>query len=141
MPIKFSATEKTKLTIGLLMMRVGLGVVFIFHGYPKLFGGVERWARVGEAMSNVGIDSYHTVFGFLAGFAEFFGGIFLIFGLFTLPALLLLISTMFIAMITQISRESGFSGIAHPLSMGIVFLSLLFTGPGRYSLDYKFRRH
>jgi len=139
--MRFSATEKMKLNIGLLMMRLGLGVIFIFHGYPKLFGGVERWNRVGEAMSNVGIDSYHTVFGFMAGFAEFFGGIFLIFGLLTAPALILLISTMIVALITQIAREAGFSGIAHPLSIGIVFLSLLITGPGRYSLDYKFRKH
>ncbi len=139
--MRFSATEKMRLNIGLLIMRVGLGVVFILHGYPKLFGGVDRWNRVGEAMANMGIDSYHTVFGFLAGFAEFIGGIFLIFGLFTFPALLLLISTMLVASITHIARESGFSGIAHPLSMGIVFVSLLITGPGRYSLDYKFRKH
>ncbi len=137
--MRFSAAREMRINLGLLFVRIGLGVVFIFHGYPKLFGGPEKWSDVGGAMSNFGIDSFHTVFGFMAGFAEFFGGIFLIFGLLTVPALILLISTMIVALITQIARESGFPGIAHPLSVGLVFIALFITGPGRFSFDHQFR--
>jgi putative oxidoreductase len=125
-----------KLDFGLLFLRIGLGIVFIFHGYPKLIGGPERWEQVGSTMSNLGIDSYHIYFGFLAACSEFFGGIFLIFGLYMLPVVLLLIVTMIVALVTQIARDTGYSGIAHPLSLGIVFLSMLYTGPGKYSLDH-----
>jgi len=133
--MRFSAAQEFRINIGLLFIRAGLGVVFIIHGYPKLFGGPERWEQVGSSMSNLGIDSFHIFFGFMAGFAEFVGGIFLIFGLLTLPALVLLISTMIVALITQIAREAGYPGIAHPLSLGIVFIALFMTGPGRFSAD------
>lgn len=125
-----------KLDFGLLFLRIGLGIVFIIHGYPKLTGGPERWEQVGSAMSNLGIDTYHIYFGFLAACSEFFGGIFLIFGLYMLPVLLILIATMIVAFVTQIAKDAGYSGIAHPLSLGIVFLSMLFTGPGKHSLDH-----
>lgn len=125
-----------KLDFGLLFLRIGLGIVFIFHGYPKLTGGPERWEQVGSAMSNLGIDSYHIYFGFLAACSEFFGGIFLIFGLYMMPVLLILTATMIVAFVTQIARDAGYSGIAHPLSLGIVFISMLFTGAGKYSLDH-----
>lgn len=129
-----------KFDLGLLFLRVGLGVIYIFHGFPKLMGGPERWEAVGGAMSNLGIDSFHMFFGFLAATAEFFGGLFLILGLYTLPVLLLLICTMFVAVFTQIAREAGFPGIAHPLSLMIVFISLLLTGPGKHSLDHKLKK-
>ncbi len=138
--MRLSAAKEMRINLGLLFLRIGLGVVFIIHGYPKLFGGPEQWTNVGGAMSNLGIGSFHTLFGFMAGFAEFFGGIFLIFGLFTAPALVFLISTMIVALITQIAREAGFPGIAHPLSVGLVFIALFITGPGRFSIDHQFRK-
>lgn len=104
-----------------------------------MMGGPEQWEAVGGAMSNLGIDSFHIVFGFMAAIAEVFGGLFLILGLYTLPALILLISTMFVAVISQVAREAGFPGIAHPLSLGIVFISLLLIGPGKHSLDHKLK--
>ena len=35
---------------GLLIMHVGLGFMMIMHGYPKIFGGPERWSKLGTAM-------------------------------------------------------------------------------------------
>ena len=29
--------------IGLLFLRIGIGVMFIMHGLPKLIGGPEKW--------------------------------------------------------------------------------------------------
>ena len=36
---------------GLLVLRVGIGVMFMVHGYPKLAGGAEKWAMLGGALS------------------------------------------------------------------------------------------
>lgn len=126
-----------KFNAGLLLLRIGIGLVFIGHGYPKLMGGPERWEEVGGAMSYLGIDSYHIIFGFFAGAAELFGGVFLILGFYMLPTLILLICTMVVALISQIATQSGYPAIAHPLSLGIIFVALLFIGPGKYSIDYK----
>lgn len=126
--------------IGLLILRIGLGFMFILHGYPKLMGGPETWEEYGTAMQYVGIDVAPIFFGFLAGITEFFGGIFLIMGLFFTPTLIFLILTMLVATAQHIGTGDGFSDYSHSIELGVVFLSLLFIGAGRYSIDYRLSR-
>lgn len=123
--------------IGLLILRVGLGIMFVLHGYPKMFGGPEAWTEVGAAMHYLGIDIAPMFFGFMAGVTEFFGGIFLMLGLFFRPTLVFLFIVMIVATIQSIGLGEGFGIYSHSIEMGIVFLSLLPIGPGRYSLDRK----
>lgn len=47
---------------GLLILRIGIGGMFIFHGAPKMFGGPERWEGIGGAMASVGIKSPFFLF-------------------------------------------------------------------------------
>jgi len=98
------------------------------------------WGRVGMAMQSIGIDFAPVFFGFMAAFAEFFGGILLIFGLYMMPTLLLLIITMAVASLHHVAQGDSFSQIAHPLKAAIAFAALLLTGPGRYSMDQKLKR-
>lgn len=120
---------------GLLILRVGLGIMLMLHGGPKIFGGPEKWAVVGEATRYVGIDSAPIFFGFMAGFAEFFGGFFISIGLYFMPALVLLILNLIVAAASHIGQGQGLMGASHAIELGIVFFSLFFTGPGRYSVD------
>lgn len=121
---------------GLLLARIGLGLSFIFlHGYPKLVGGVETWKVVGSAMSNLGIDFFPAVWGFLAGFTEAVGGLFLLLGLFYRPACLLLAFTMLVAGMNHLAMGDGLMGAAHAFELLVVFVGLLFVGPGKYSVD------
>lgn len=55
---------------GLLILRVGLGVMMIMHGLPKLQGGPELWAGVGKSMGNIGIHFMPTFWGFMAAATE-----------------------------------------------------------------------
>lgn len=122
--------------LGLLILRFGIGFMFIIvHGGPKIIAGPERWERVGSAMSSIGIDFLPTFWGFIASFTEFFGGIFLMLGLFFRPSLFFLTFTMFIATMLNFERHGTLAGAAHPLEVGLVFLALIFIGPGKYSLD------
>lgn len=122
--------------LGLLLARLGLGLSFILvHGAPKMFGGTDRWASVGGAMSNLGIDFAPAFWGFMAAFAEFFGGFFLLFGLLFRPATALLAFTMFVATVRHIAAGDSLTSIAHPIELGVVFVALFLTGPGRYALD------
>lgn len=98
------------------------------------------WGQVGMAMQSIGIDFAPVFFGFMAAFAEFFGGILLIFGLYMMPTLLLLIITMAVAFLHHVAQGDSFSQIAHPLKAAIAFVALLLTGPGRYSMDQKLKR-
>jgi putative oxidoreductase len=120
---------------GLLFLRIGIGGMFIFHGAPKMFGGPERWEGLGASMANVGIEFAPVFWGFIASFSEFIGGICLLLGLFFRPVCILLAITMAIAASGHLSRGEGLRGAAHAIEDGIVFLSLIFIGPGKYSLD------
>ncbi len=117
---------------GLVVLRISFGLMYMAHGLPKLLAGPERWTGLGEF---VGIGLFPTFFGFMAAFAEFFGGLFLVLGLFFSPALILLILTMIGATVAHISAGDPLNSILHPLKGLFVFIALLLLGPGRPSLD------
>ncbi len=93
--------------VGLLIIRIGLGIMFILHGYPKMFGGPDTWVEVGSAMQFLGIDFAPMFFGFMAGVTEFFGGIFLLFGLFFTPSVIFLFIVMLVATIKHLGAGDG----------------------------------
>lgn len=120
---------------GVLLVRIGLGVMFIMHGYPKLLGGPKLWEGVGGAMGEVGITFLPLVWGLLAALAETLGGLFFLIGLFFRPAALILAFTMLIACLHHLGAGEGLNGASHAIEMGIVFLGFAFVGPGKYSVD------
>jgi putative oxidoreductase len=121
--------------LGLLLLRVGLGIMFMIHGFPKLAGGPAAWAGVGGVMKVVGLDFAPAAWGFLAALAEFGGGLLLALGLWFRVACLGLLLTMVMATVMHLSKGQGFNEYAHALESAFVFLGLLLAGPGRYSLD------
>lgn len=123
---------------GLLIIRIGLGIMFMYHGFPKITGGPEKWAGLGMAMGSLGIHFFPVFWGFMAAVSEFFGGILLIAGLFTQPTCAFMAFTMAIASLTQLTKGQGLDGASHAMELGIVFIGLIFVGPGKYSLDKKF---
>lgn len=121
--------------IGLLVLRLGFGLGFIyFHGWGKLMGGPEQWAGVGSSVEHLGIGFGHTVFGFLAAFAESIGGLMIAAGFLFRPAALLVAGTMFVAWVMHISTGRGTPANAFKNMWVAVGLSLI--GPGRYSIDH-----
>ncbi|MFQ5701989.1 MAG: DoxX family protein [Acidobacteriota bacterium] len=121
--------------IGLLCMRLGLGVMFIFHGTPMLMGGPDRWAGLGQEMANLGITVAPVAWGFLAALSEAGGGVCLILGLFTRPACAMLLATMGVAVVHHLAAGEDLMQASHAIEDGVVFLGLIFLGPGRFSLD------
>lgn len=123
------------LQLGWFILRLGYGIMFIWHGAPKVFGGPEKWEQLGSSMELLGIGFGHTVWGFLAGMAEFGGGICLVLGLFTRPAAVLLLATMLVAATRHIMNDDPFARISHPIEAAVVFLAILIAGAGSISLD------
>ncbi len=128
--------------VGLLIMRVGIGALFmIVHGFPKIAGGPSKWESVGKAMGYLNIDFGHTAWGFAAAVAETLGGLLLILGWGHRPAALALFVTMSVASIWKFYPSvypfGGWDAAAHPVALAAVCLGLLFTGPGKHSLDAK----
>lgn len=122
---------------GLLILRVGLGIMMITHGFPKLASGIAGWESIGGNMKVIGVNFLPMFWGLMAGIAEAVGGLFLILGLLFRPSNILLVFTMVIATLVHYSKGEGLGGASHAIELGIVFFSLIFIGPGRYSIDKK----
>ena len=71
----------------------------------------------------------------MAAFSESIGGLLLIFGFFTRPAAMLMLFTMFMAALMHFTNGDGLKGASHAIEVGIVFISIIISGAGKYSLD------
>jgi len=132
--------------LGLLALRLGAALsLMIFHGYGKISGGPELWAKIGTSMENLGIGFAPTLWGFFAAFAEFFCSLFVVLGVAVRPAAALAAFTMLVAVLRHLNLPAdnpshGWSGASHALELLSVFTALLFTGPGRYTILFPFTR-
>jgi putative oxidoreductase len=115
---------------GFMILRLGIGAMFIYHGYGMLAGGPALWAKVGAATTYIGIKFAPVFFGFLAALAEFGGGICLITGVFFREACFFMFFTMLVASNMHLRTGDGFNVASHAIEAGILFLSLIFIGPG-----------
>lgn len=122
--------------LGLLLLRVGIGISFMFHGLPKLLAGPELWAQLGGALGLMGIHFAPTFMGLVAALSEFVGGFLLVIGLFSRPASFFMLNTLIVATVMHLKLGDSFDKYSHALELAIVFLSLIFIGSGKFSLDY-----
>lgn len=122
--------------LGLLILRLGIGGMFIFHGYPKLMAGPEKWERLGASMAYLGINFFPVFWGFMASFAESVGGLFIIFGWYFRVSNSLLLLTMCVAAFQHLAKGEGLGRASHAIEAGVVFLALIFIGPGRYVMTW-----
>ena len=122
---------------GLLLLRVGIGVMYLYHGFPKITGGPEKWVKLGSAMQFVGVSAIPVFWGFMAAASEFGGALLLITGLFFRPACVFLAMTMAVAASMHLGKGDGLQVASHAIENGVMFIGLLFIGPGKYSLDRK----
>ncbi|MBF0252328.1 MAG: DoxX family protein [Candidatus Omnitrophica bacterium] len=119
-----------KKNIGLLIIRVGLGIMFIIHGYPKITAGPEVWAKLGGAMGVLGIKIFPVFWGFMAAASEFMGGILLIAGVAFIPACAFMGFTMLVAASMHLAVGDGLGKTSHAIELMIVFIGLMLIGPG-----------
>jgi putative oxidoreductase len=122
---------------GLLVIRVGLGIMFIYHGLPKLTGGEETWVKLGTTTKFVGINFAPMFWGFMAAAVETLGGLLIIIGLAFRPVCLLIIINLIVAAALHFGTGGGIEAAAHAIEDGITFLGLFIIGPGKFAIDKK----
>jgi putative oxidoreductase len=128
--------------LGLLVLRVVVGLLFMGHGAQKLFGmfgghGLAGTAGFFEQGLGLRPGKVHATG---AGAAEFFGGLLLALGLLTPLAAAMLIATMVVAVITVHWSKGPWTtegGYEYNLVLAAVAFAVTAVGPGNWSLDHQ----
>jgi putative oxidoreductase len=127
------------LNLGLLILRLVVGLLFVGHGAQKLFGIWGGYGLQGTAGFFEGIGLRPgNVHALAAGLVEFGGGLLLALGLITPVASVALIAVMTAAIITAHFSKGLWvtnGGYEYNLVLASVALALAATGPGAWSLD------
>jgi putative oxidoreductase len=123
------------LDAALLILRVVLGIIMIYHGWPK----VTNLGGVIEGFTGMGIP-LPAVAAVFAAVAEVGGGLLMLIGVLTDIAGLAFAIDMLGAIIFVHARN-GFGvdkgGIEWPLALMAMALAIALAGPGRFSAGGK----
>jgi putative oxidoreductase len=126
-------------SIGLLIVRVAVGLMMAAHGAQKLFGwfGGYGLQKTGEFFAQLGFRPGRA-FAAAASVTEVTSGLLLTLGLFGPIGPALMVSVMIVAAVT-VHWGHGFfattNGIELPFLYSVAAIGLALTGPGPYSLD------
>jgi len=114
---------------GMLLLRMGAGIIMLPHGYSKLVHFAEK---KNSFMNFLGIGS--TLSLLLVIFAEFFCSMFLILGLFTRLSVIPLIISLSVV-VFKVNNGNFAGDAAEPALLLCCFLVILMCGPGKASVD------
>ena len=124
-------------TWGPVLLRLGGGVTFVVHGYPKLFGSQPGPKGFARYLQSTGFAP-PLFWAYVVGVVEFTGSIFLLAGLLTRVAALLL-AIEFLLIIVRVKWSKGFlsqtGGWEWDWALLTMMAALVLTGPGRWALD------
>jgi putative oxidoreductase len=118
--------------LALFVLRIALGAVMVGHGYHKVFGGLHHHVQF---VQSLGLPRWSA---YLSAFAEFFGGLLVLAGLFTRAAAFAICIDMCVA-IAKVHIHNGLmgnNGYEFPLSLAAISFALIFFGGGAIAFDH-----
>jgi putative oxidoreductase len=133
------------MNLGLLVLRLVVGLLFMGHGAQKLWGmfGGHGLAGTGGFFEGLGLRP-GRLHASLAGFAEFAGGLLLALGLLT-PLAAAMLSAVMLMAISTVHASKGIWATEGGYEYNLVLLAAAFavsaTGAGRWSLDHVLGLH
>jgi putative oxidoreductase len=140
--------KKWTIDVSALLLRLAAGLIFLPHGYGKVFGAGGP-ATFAQDMPSYGLPVF---LGYAAAYSELICAVLLLAGLLTRLDALLLACTMFVAaFVVQLPDAlrdpqgggnklfAALRGIELPLALLAICLALLLLGGGRLSLDWVLR--
>lgn len=127
------------MNLGLLIIRVVIGLTFMGHGAQKLFGWFGGYGPKGTGgwMESIGIKP-GVQMAIIAGLSELVGGLLFASGLLTPVGAFLIASTMVVA-ILKVHGQNGYwsdkGGFEYQLVLIAVVIGVALIGAGSYSVD------
>lgn len=134
-----TATTLQRVDLALTILRVIIGVIFVAHGYQKIFmftlpGTTGAFSQMGVPLPALAAPAIT--------FLELLGGAALIAGLGTRIAASLLALNM-LGAIALVHLKAGFfnpNGVEFPLALLAATVALALTGAGAYALDARLNK-
>jgi len=124
---------KSNTDLALLLIRVGLALVFLAHGWEKISGmedTIQYFASI----------DLSPVWAYLVAYTEFIGGLLMLVGFGTGWAGVALATTM-VGSIVMVKLGKGFvGGYEFDLMLFLSAISISLAGAGDYTLKYLFRK-
>lgn len=127
------------IALGLLIIRLVVGLLFVGHGAQKLFGWFGGYGPKGTGgwLESIGVKP-GVVMAVVAGLMELVGGLLFAAGLITPIAAVLIVMTMLVA-IVKVHGQNGLwatsNGYEYNLVLVAIAIGVALTGAGAYSLD------
>ena len=125
--------------LGLLIIRLVVGLAFAAHGAQKLFGWFGGYGPKGTGgwFESIGIKP-GVLAATLVGIVEFGGGLLFAAGLWTTVVAIVLALTMLVA-ILKVHGKNGFWATSNGYELNLiliaVFVGVALTGAGSYAVD------
>jgi len=125
------------LSWGLLALRIAIGVIFIQHGWGKLFGNNPGMPAFTGMVAGMGLFA-PSLFAYAAALSEFLGGIAVLLGVWTkffsaLIGIVMLVAFIFVKKFAFPMADPDFALLA-------MSACLVLTGPGMFSLARYFSK-
>jgi putative oxidoreductase len=129
------------MSVGMLLLRIVVGTLFIGHGTRKLFGWFGGGGRQGTA-EFVGSLGYYppATMAIVLGVAETVGGVLLLVGLLTPVGTALIVGVM-VSAVLVVHAPKGVWNTNGGAELPVVYIVASLAAalaPGRYSLDHAF---
>ncbi|MCD9142191.1 DoxX family protein [Streptomyces albireticuli] len=127
----------TGVSLGLLLIRLMIGLTMVGHGTQKLFGwfGGAGIDGTGKFFTQSGYPAGKAM-AVVAGLSEALGGLGLFLGLLTPLAAAAVLGTMINALVVTWGDFFLPTGVEFTLLIAVTATALALTGPGRYAVDH-----
>lgn len=128
--------------IGLLIIRLVVGLTFVGHGAQKLFGwfGGTGINKTGEWLESIGIKTGAKIWATLAGIFELIGGLLFATGILYWLGAIMIVIVMIDAIFT-VHGKNGYwmtnGGYEYNMVLIAVVIGVALIGPGQFVLLYK----
>ena len=133
--LRSNTKKRTNADLGRLLLRLGLGVLFLFHGVAKLTGGIEPIQGLVTSNGLPGFFAYGVYVG------ELVGPVLVIIGWYSRVGSLIIAINMLFALylahradLFKLAESGGYALELQAIYL-IVAIALALVGPGRYSVN------
>ena len=130
-------SQERKISLGLLVMRIGLAAMLLSYTVPKLIAGSEQWSKYGALFNHIALGIPLEMLGLAALILQAIGGLSLLTGyLFRISSIVLTVLYGFLCL--NYLNQPGYHTLTlFSLGYAFIFISLVNTGPGRYAVSLK----